>query len=318
MRSFSFLILFSFCLLNLRSQDCAIAYEYQSAKMLSKAKVKEIKIQQGNDSVKKILYHYFISPSGCAEKFLHYDLYSKGTEPIQTTYSISAGGKRKIFSRGRITANGFKEYETVNESYSSSGKLMGRVKSEITEMEVITINRYDTSDYNKIAMVMCRKMYQGDTLSMVATTFDHTTRIYILKTKLARGWEESDKIITLFRDNEIYEEKIYKKGLLVKTTTREELSAQKNIIVSADGSSANPLPFVGNPKPDSSYTDNERFAFGTLTSLKKSYKFLVIRYPMLNDIKKTDHYDVFEQKSGLLKKRLFFYSTQSLYFEYSH
>jgi hypothetical protein len=305
-------------MLNFRSQDCAIAYEYQPAKVLSKAKVKELKIQQGNDSVKKILYHYFISPSGCAEKLLHYDLYSKGTEPIQTTYSLAAGGKNKTFIRGRITSGGFKEYETVNERYSSSGKLMGRVRSEITDIEMITINRYDTADYNKIAMVMYRKMPKGDTLSMVISTFDHATRIYILKTKLTTGWEESDKIITLYRDNEIYEEKIYKKGVLVKTTTKEELSAQKNITLNADESLANPLPFPGNPKPDSSYTDNERFAFGTQTSSKKNLKFLIIRYPMLNDTKKTDHYDVIEQKSGLLKKRLSFLPTQSLYFEYYH
>lgn len=299
------------------AQKCRIDYAYATSDLLAKNKVKEIKIRQGADTSIKDLHHFFIGEKGCPEKQLYYDIYSKGTEPAVYLFSSDVFKTKQVYTHGRMIKGKITEYEKIEEFYTKSGKITHRKRTESIDLLNITLNKYDTSDDKKIDMRMYRMMPAGDTISSVVSFFNGEKRIYTLLTKKPEGWEESEKLITIYKNGELQEQKQYSKGVLIKTTSKEMLSEQQMKEINNEPYSANnPLPFNATPKIDTTYSDIEKVILNQRNSKNKKAKYRIIRYADPMDPAKTDHADIILQKNGLVQKRICFNPTQNLTFEY--
>ena len=299
------------------SQKCRIDYSYSTSEQLARNIVKEVKIKQGADTSIKLLHHFFIGEKGCPEKQLYYDFYSKGVEPTVYLFSSDPNKTKIVYTHGRLIGGKIKEYEKIEESYTRSGKIIDRKRTESIDLVNITLNKYDTSDDKKIDMRMYRMMPAGDTISSVISFFNGEKRMYTLLTKKAEGWEETEKLITLYKNGELQEQKQYSKGALVKTTTKEMLNEQQMKEINNEPYLANnPLPFNNTPTIDTTYSESDQIILNQRNGKNKKAKFRILRYNDPMNPAKTDHADVILQKNGLLQKRISFNPTQNLYFEY--
>ena len=299
------------------SQKCRIDYTFSSSDQLAKNKVKEVKIKQGADTSIKLLHHFFIGEKGCPEKQLYYDFYSKGVEPTVYLFSSDPNKTKIVYTHGRLIGGKIKEYEKIEESYTRSGKIIDRKRTESIDLVNITLNKYDTSDDKKIDMRMYRMMPAGDTISSVISFFNGEKRMYTLLTKKAEGWEETEKLITLYKNGELQEKKQFSKGILIKTTTKEMLNEQQMKEINNEPYLANnPLPFNNTPTIDTTYSESDQIILNQRNGKNKKAKFRILRYNDPMNPAKTDHADVILQKNGLLQKRISFNPTQNLYFEY--
>lgn len=312
------LILFLIYATSGSAQKCRIDYAYSTSDQLAKSKVKEVKIRQGTDTSMKDLHHFFIGEKGCPEKQLYYDVFSKGTEPAVYLYSTDVLKTKQVYTHGRMIKGKITEYEKIEEFYTKSGKITNRKRTETIDLVNTTYNKYDTTDDKKIDMRMYRMMPAGDTISSVISFFNGDKRIYTLLTKKSDGWEETEKLITLYKNGELQEQKQFSKGILVKTTTKEMLSEQQMKEINNEPYSANnPLPFNNTPKSDTTYSESDKIVLNQRNGKNKKAKFKIIRYADLMDPAKTDHDDVILQKNGLLQKRVCFNPSQNLLFEYT-
>lgn len=299
------------------SQKCRIDYAYSSSEQLVRNKVKEVKIKQGADTSIKLLHHFFIGEKGCPEKQLYYDFYSKGVEPTVYLFSSDPNKTKIVYTHGRLMGGKLKEYEKIEEYYTRSGKITDRKRTESIDLVNITLNKYDTSDDKKIDMRMYRMMPAGDTISSVISFFNGEKRMYILLTKKAEGWEETEKLVTLYKNGELQEQKQFSKGILIKTTTKEMLNEQQMREINNEPYlSNNPLPFNNTPIIDTTYSESDQIILNQRNGKNKKAKFRILRYNDPMNPAKTDHADVILQKNGLLQKRISFNPTQNLYFEY--
>jgi len=299
------------------SQKCRIDYAYSSSEQLVRNKVKEVKIKQGADTSIKLLHHFFIGEKGCPEKQLYYDFYSKGVEPTVYLFSSDPNKTKIIYTHGRLIGGKVREYEKIEEYYTRTGKITDRKRTESIDLVNITLNKYDTSDDKKIDMRMYRMMPAGDTISSVISFFNGEKRMYILLTKKAEGWEETEKLVTLYKNGELQEQKQFSKGILIKTTTKEMLNEQQMKEINNEPYLANnPLPFNNTPIIDTTYSESDQIILNQRNGKNKKAKFRILRYNDPMNPAKTDHADVILQKNGLLQKRISFNPTQNLYFEY--
>ena len=299
------------------SQKCRIDYTFSSSDQLAKNKVKEVKIKQGADTSIKLLHHFFIGEKGCPEKQLYYDFYSKGVEPTVYLFSSDPNKTKIVYTHGRLIGGKIKEYEKIEESYTRSGKIIDRKRTESIDLVNITLNKYDTSDDKKIDMRMYRMMPAGDTISSVISFFNGEKRTYTLLTKKAEGWKKKKKLITLYKNGEPQEQNHSSNGALVKTTPNEMLNEQQMKEINNEPYLANnPLPFNNTPTIDTTYSESDQIILNQRNGKNKKAKFRILRYNDPMNPAKTDHADVILQKNGLLQKRISFNPTQNLYFEY--
>jgi hypothetical protein len=299
------------------SQKCRIDYSYSTSEQLVRNKVKEVKIKQGADTSIKLLHHFFIGEKGCPEKQLYYDFYSKGVEPTVYLFSSDPNKTKIIYTHGRLIGGKVREYEKTEEYYTRTGKITDRKRTESIDFVNIILNKYDIFDDKKIDMWMYCMMLVGDTISSVISFFNGEKRMYTLLTKKAEGWEETEKLITLYKNGELQEQKQFSKGILIKTTTKEMLNEQQMKEINNEPYLANnPLPFNNTPIIDTTYSESDQIILNQRNGKNKKAKFRILRYNDPMNPAKTDHADVILQKNGLLQKRISFNPTQNLYFEY--
>ncbi|MBK9285508.1 MAG: hypothetical protein IPM51_14485 [Sphingobacteriaceae bacterium] len=299
------------------AQNCKIAYEYSKPEILSKNKVKEVKVYKGLDSAQKLFFHFFLNESGCPYKLLHYDLYSKGVEPVMTEYSSNVQGTIQTFQRGRLMNKALKLYEKTEEVYTESKKIISRKKIESIDFTVVTIQKFDTLDYEKTFSHVLRILPNGgDTLSSILSSFDKVKRIYVYRLKNSMGWIESEKLITYYAKEKMMKQERFKDGILTQTLNESELNEQKVVELNHSKNMENPLPYTNTIKIDTSYSDTEKIALQIKDLKNKKGKFMVIRFAETNDNSKVEHADLILQKNGLIQKSIHNYASESLRFEY--
>ena len=314
-KTIAFLLIFR--LTNTTAQTCKINYEYSSEELLKKNNIKEIKIYKGTDSSQKLFFHYFFSGSSCPNKLLHYDLYSKGTEPFVTEYNASANSFQNTFRKGRLINNRFIPYEVIEETFTASGKILKRVKTETVDFKVITQQKFDTTDHEKNFMKVIRILPNGgDTVSSILNSFDDSQRIYIFQKKTPGGWIEEEKLITSYAKDKIIKQERFKDGVLVETKHENDFSAQNNLELIQSKVQENPLPYYEYIKIDTSYSDTDKINLQVKNSKNKKSKFMIVRHSATNDVNKTERADVILQKNGLIQERIQSYRSESLRFEY--
>lgn len=304
-----------FLSLSTSGQNCKIQYDNTSASAIKKQKIKEIKIFTADS--KTPVYHYFFNTEACVQKLIHYDFYSNGTEPMQSEYFTEKNNTVRTFTKGRIKTTGYLPIEKEIEYYSGSGKLIKKITEENADLKKINIYQFDTLYPEKTdhSSYLIHPPTQ-DTINSVRNTFDLNTKLFILRTKTTNGWEETDKIITTYKNGKYDEVSIYKLGKLVNSYTRKMMEEKGQADPNGNYNIDVPLPTNQKAYSDTLFTDDENFSFKSVATKNKKSKYLVLRYSQYGDRNITEKIEILNRKNNLIVKRLYPDNSRDERFEY--
>ena len=287
------------------SQNCLILYEASSSTILKSNKVKEVKIFRGDSTLgKNIMENYFFDKSGCSNKRIWYDRFSKELGPMKAETFTSKDKLEITRISGRTDRNGvFKSYEKRTENYTKSNKLIKSKVEQTVDYVTITQNNYDTANSKKVDLAIIKIFTNTtDTFQIISSTFDTKTKTYTVKDKKKGAWIESEKSITTFLNDSFKEYTLYKNGVKAQHYTKEELNKKKQN--DNEDVNENPLPTNDKGNVDTVYTSDLTFINPWLENEKSKNKYTVILQYDTYDKKKIQYADVYYTKSGLIYRRI--------------
>jgi hypothetical protein len=304
----------------LMAQVCRIPMDYITPEQVKKNKVKEMLVHYGNQHENVPYMHFSFGKNNCPYKFVYYDAYSKEHGPFVTEFVVTADSIERLFTKGREKDGNYLPIERTTEIFNKKGNILSRDRIDYGDIQVITHDIFDPSDYKKINY-SCLRIHtsSGDTLSLVTNFFDQKTKTYIYRSKKNKVWVEDEKNITTYNNGNIEEEVLYRNGAHHKTYTKKMLEDDKQKANELKGNAIennNPLPTDDMVYKDTTYTNDENYYPETKLTSDKAGKYMRVTFSYMNDRKKTEYIQLYNRKTGLIYKQVTPVKNRDLYFEY--
>jgi len=292
--------------------------DYVLPEQVKKNKIKEMMVYYGNQHEHSLYMHFLFGKNNCPYKFVYYDTYSKEHGPFVTEYVVTADSVERLFTKGREKDGNYLPIERSTEIYSKKGKILNRDRIDYGDIQVITHDVFDPSNYSNINY-SCLRIHtaSGDTLSHVTNVFDQKTKTYLYRTKKNKIWEETEKNVTSYINGNIEEELIYHNGVHFKTITKKMLESDKDKAKELKGGALennNPLPTNDMVFKDTTFTSDENYYSEIKLPNDKNGKYMRVTFSYMNDQKKTEYIQLYNRKTGLIYKQITPVKTRDLYF----